>query len=100
MLADEPVASLDPATATRVLALIHDICKSDGIPTIISLHQVDLSRQFADRVIGLADGNVVYDGPGSELNDAVLTKIYDNTADQGDETQDAGENLQPNLAST
>jgi phosphonate transport system ATP-binding protein len=65
ILADEPVASLDPTTAERTLQLFHDICRSDGITAIVSLHQVELARRFADRVIGLSGGRVVFDGrPG------------------------------------
>ena len=76
LLADEPVASLDPATSVRVLGLIHSICKADGITAIISLHQVHLARQFADRVIGIGAGRVVFDGPPSQIDTAVLTAIY------------------------
>lgn len=61
LLADEPVASLDPNTAVRLLQSMHDICKSDGLTAVVSLHQVDLARQFADRIIGLKGGAVVFD---------------------------------------
>ena len=77
ILADEPVASLDPKTAHRVLGMLHEITKQDEIPTIVSLHQVDLAKAFADRIIGLNDGEVVFDGPPSELGDAALDRIYD-----------------------
>ncbi|WP_117104757.1 ATP-binding cassette domain-containing protein, partial [Klebsiella pneumoniae] len=50
ILADEPVASLDPATSVRVLGLLRDICKEDGITAIVSLHQLEYARRFADRV--------------------------------------------------
>jgi phosphonate transport system ATP-binding protein len=76
ILADEPVASLDPETAHRVLGMLHEITKQDEIPTIVSLHQVDLAKAFADRIIGLNDGEVVFDGPPSELKEAELDKIY------------------------
>lgn len=76
VLADEPVASLDPATAQRVLALIHDVCKSAGIAAVVSLHQVDLARQFADRVVGLSAGRVVFDGAPQALDAVVLHRIY------------------------
>jgi phosphonate transport system ATP-binding protein len=76
LLADEPVASLDPATAARVLSLIHSICKADGIATVISLHQVDLAQRFADRVVGIAAGSVVFDGPAAMLDRAALARIY------------------------
>jgi phosphonate transport system ATP-binding protein len=76
ILADEPVASLDPAIAVRVLELIHRICREDGITAIVSLHQVELGRRFADRMIGLADGRVVFDGTARELNASMLQRIY------------------------
>lgn len=77
VLADEPVASLDPATSRKVLGLIHSICKSDGIGAIVSLHQVDLAEEFADRVLGISDGQIVFDGPAKDLSKNVLADIYD-----------------------
>ena len=76
MLADEPVASLDPATAQRVLALIHDVCRSAGIAAIVSLHQVDLARRYADRIVALASGRVVFDDTPSALDACALARIY------------------------
>jgi len=76
LLADEPVASLDPATAMHVLALIHDVCKADGIAAVVSLHQVALARHFADRVVALAGGRVLFDGAPGLLDEAALGRIY------------------------
>lgn len=76
LLADEPVASLDPATAERLLALMHDICKSDGLSAVVSLHQVEFARRFADRIIGLADGAVIFDGTPEQLSDDVIARLY------------------------
>jgi len=76
ILADEPVASLDPVTARTVLEILHKICVDDKITTIVTLHQVELAREFADRVIGLSGGEVVFDGQPTELNDAAIKKIY------------------------
>ncbi|MCU6545681.1 phosphonate ABC transporter ATP-binding protein [Klebsiella pneumoniae] len=76
ILADEPVASLDPATSVRVLGLLRDICKEDGITVIVSLHQLEYARRFADRVVGLADSQIVFDAAPSELTDAQLERIY------------------------
>ena len=76
ILADEPVASLDPATSVRVLGLLRDICKEDGITAIVSLHQLEYARRFADRVVGLADSQIVFDAAPSELTDAQLEGIY------------------------
>ena len=81
ILADEPVASLDPATAARVLDLLRTICKADGITAVVSLHQVDLARGFADRVIGLQAGAVVFDGTPDQLCEASLERIYGSRTD-------------------
>lgn len=79
LLADEPVASLDPATSERLLALMRDICKSDGLTAVVSLHQVDFARQFADRIIGLAGGTVIFDGTPAQLSDDVVERLYGGT---------------------
>jgi phosphonate transport system ATP-binding protein len=76
ILADEPVASLDPASSERVLGMLRDICKQDNIPAVISLHQLEYARKFADRIIGLSNGLVVFDGPPGLLDDEALKKIY------------------------
>ncbi|MEI6162688.1 MAG: phosphonate ABC transporter ATP-binding protein, partial [Roseococcus sp.] len=76
ILADEPVASLDPATAERVLAQLHGICRDDGLTAIVSLHQLDLARRFADRIIGIAGGAVVFDGAPDALGGADIARIY------------------------
>lgn len=77
LIADEPVASLDPSTAHRVLTLLRTACKQDGITALVSLHQVDLARTFADRVIGMREGRIVFDGTPQHLNAAALDQIYD-----------------------
>ncbi|MEQ8265774.1 MAG: phosphonate ABC transporter ATP-binding protein [Parvibaculum sp.] len=76
ILADEPVASLDPATADKVLALLHRICREDGITAVVSLHQVELARRYADGIYGLAGGRIVFDGPAAELDAPMLDTIY------------------------
>lgn len=78
ILADEPVASLDPATADEVLDLIHSVSQEDGISAVVSLHQVDLARKYADRIIGLAGGRVVFDGRPEELTEAKVDELYRN----------------------
>lgn len=79
ILADEPVASLDPATSERVLRHLHDISKQDRIPAIVSLHQVDLAKTFADRIIGLSGGRIVFDGKPGALGEEALRGIYGDT---------------------
>lgn len=76
ILADEPVASLDPARSYQLLTLLREICRESGIATVVSLHQVGLARRFADRVIGLRHGTVVFDGPPGDLSGAALLSIY------------------------
>jgi phosphonate transport system ATP-binding protein len=76
ILADEPIASLDPATADRVLGLLHAICKADGITAVVSLHQLDFARRYADVIVGLAQGAVVFHGPANRLGAAEIRKIY------------------------
>jgi phosphonate transport system ATP-binding protein len=76
LLADEPIASLDPNTSLRLLQLLHDICKSDRLTAVISLHQVEFARQFADRIIGLKQGAVVFDGPPQALSERHVQELY------------------------
>lgn len=76
ILADEPVASLDPATSEKVLGLLRRICAEDGITAVLSLHQLDYARRFADRIIGLANAEVVFDGTAADLADHDLARIY------------------------
>jgi phosphonate transport system ATP-binding protein len=76
LLADEPVASLDPASALGVMSLIQDICKEDGLTTIVSLHQIELAQQFADRIVGLRAGAVTFDGTPQALSSAHIAALY------------------------
>jgi phosphonate transport system ATP-binding protein len=76
VLADEPVASLDPAAGEKVLADLHRICREDGITAVVSLHQVELARRFADHIIGLASGRIVFEGSASQLGKSILDQIY------------------------
>lgn len=76
VLADEPVASLDPETAVSVLSLLREICRQDGITVVVSLHQVDLARRFADRIVGLSAGRLVVDAPPGRIDAAQIDQIY------------------------
>ena len=96
ILADEPVASLDPATSRHVLDLLRTVCRQDGIPAIISLHQLDLAERFADRIIGLAEGRVVFDGPPTALGETDLVGIYGEIPDaETRTTEGTNEDVQP-----
>lgn len=77
VLADEPVASLDPKISRSILALLKEASREQGATVLCSLHQIDLGREFADRVIGMHGGRVVFDGGVDELTDEVLSVIYD-----------------------
>jgi phosphonate transport system ATP-binding protein len=76
ILADEPVASLDPLTTKQVMDDLKRINEEDGITTIVNLHFIDLARQYATRIIGLRAGEVVFDGPVEEATDEVFKQIY------------------------
>ena len=76
ILADEPVASLDPAAANQVLRQLLTISRQDGTPIVISLHQLDYARQFADRIIGLSNGMIVFDDAPEHLDETLVKQIY------------------------
>jgi len=98
ILADEPVASLDPATSRRVLSQLKRICEEDSIPAIVSLHQIDMARDFAHRIVGLRDGEVIFDASPDELQDFVLNRIYGDAQAAGEEPhQHAGDTTEPQM---
>jgi phosphonate transport system ATP-binding protein len=76
LLADEPTSSLDPKTSVEIMELIGGVCRSSGIPVMINMHDVELAKRFADRIIGMSGGKVVYDGSPAGLDDAMLKTIY------------------------
>ena len=76
MLADEPVASLDPITSRVVMSYLKKINTDLGITTIVNLHFLDLAKEFGDRLIGLRDGELVYDGKVADVSDKDFENIY------------------------
>ncbi len=76
ILADEPVASLDPASSHKVLSFLRQICREDGLGLLVSLHQVDLAMEYADRIIGMAQGKIVFDGNPQQLKSSGVEQIY------------------------
>ena len=76
ILADEPIASLDPLNAKIVMEALRDIHDRDGLTVVCNLHTLDTARQFCDRVIGMRAGHIVFDGPASELSQAAAREIY------------------------
>ena len=79
ILADEPVASLDPASADQVMGLLRGIARQHGLTVIVSLHQVELARRYADRIVGVSAGRIVFDGKSATLLPADLDRIYGTT---------------------
>ena len=81
VVADEPIASLDPASSRRVLNALSDINRRDGVTVIVSLHQVEYAMSYCPRTIALRNGEIVYDGPSTALTPQFLTELY------GDESE-------------
>ncbi|HVY33729.1 MAG TPA: phosphonate ABC transporter ATP-binding protein [Caulobacteraceae bacterium] len=76
VLADEPVASLDPVSARKVMALLSDLNRIDGLTVVVSLHQVEYALRYCSRVVALKAGKLVYDGPSLGLDRERLVEIY------------------------
>ena len=76
ILADEPIASLDPLNAKIVMEALRDIHDRDGLTVVCNLHTLDTARQFCDRVIGMRAGRIVFDGPASDLSQSAAREIY------------------------
>jgi phosphonate transport system ATP-binding protein len=76
LLADEPVASLDPELSLQVMSDLSRVAREDKVLTLINIHQVELARQFADRIVGLAQGVIVFDGAPEQMSDEVMDRVY------------------------
>jgi len=76
ILADEPVASLDPITANQIMKDFERINKSENITVVVNMHHVDLALKYANRVIGINNGEIIYDGPAGNITEDLLKKIY------------------------
>ncbi|MBR1146158.1 phosphonate ABC transporter ATP-binding protein [Bradyrhizobium sp. AUGA SZCCT0431] len=76
LLADEPIASLDVIMRAQIMELISDIARKDKITVIMSLHQIDVARRYADRVIALNQGEVCFDGPPAQLDEEAVARIF------------------------
>jgi phosphonate transport system ATP-binding protein len=76
ILADEPVASLDPVSARRVMEILRDLNRTDGLTLVVTLHQVDYALRYCDRVVALKAGRIVYDGSAEGLDKDRLIDIY------------------------
>ncbi|MEQ9123737.1 MAG: ATP-binding cassette domain-containing protein, partial [Alphaproteobacteria bacterium] len=89
ILADEPIASLDPANAQRVLDGLRRINHEDGITVVCNIHHLDTARRTFERIVGMADGRIVFDGRPGDLDDATARRIYGVSHDLDEWTVDA-----------
>ena len=76
LLVDEPTASLDPKTSRQIMRLITELCEENQLAAIINIHDVALAQMFSERIVGLREGSIVYDGSPDDLKPDVLTEIY------------------------
>lgn len=76
LLVDEPTASLDPKTSRQIMRLLVELAHERGTPALVNIHDVGLAQSFADRIIGLAEGKIVFDGTPQQVTAPVLTRIY------------------------
>ena len=76
ILADEPTSSLDPKTSVEIMELLDQVSREREVPVIVNIHNVDLARRFATRIIGMSAGQVVFDGPPDALQDTHLNEVY------------------------
>ncbi len=76
LLADEPTSSLDPKTSVEIMELLAGVGRAREIPVLINMHDVELAKRFADRVVGMSGGRVIFDGAPVYLTDAILKQIY------------------------
>lgn len=83
LLADEPVASVDPSNSHNILSLLRDLCKEKNVAVLCSLHQVDLALQFSDRIVGFSGGNLILNESTSNLDTDSLHNVYDKTGTSG-----------------
>jgi phosphonate transport system ATP-binding protein len=76
ILADEPTSSLDPKTSVEIMEILSGLAAERNLPVIVNIHNVELARRFAARIVGMTGGSVVYDGPPSGLTESHLNHIY------------------------
>lgn len=88
ILADEPIASLDPESSRRVMETLARINAEDGVTVVVSLHQVDFALRYCRRTVALKAGRVVYDGPSAALTPALLRDLYGSEAEEFEGLED------------
>lgn len=94
LLADEPIASLDPLNAKIVMEALRTINRQDGITVICNLHTLDTARRYCDRIIGMQSGQVVFDGTPAELSNRVAREIYGAEAEEAFDESSTSTSLQ------
>ena len=82
VLADEPIASLDPESSRRVMELLQSLNEDHGLTVVVSLHQIDIAMKYCARTVALRNGCVVYDGPSAHLTPALLRDLYGAAAEE------------------
>ncbi len=97
ILADEPVASLDPKTSRTVLTYLKQASQDLGITVICNLHQVDYAKEFGERIVGVSAGRIVFDGPPDQLTDEILHKIYPSGEEEDEISDDASVTMRQGL---
>lgn len=85
LLADEPTSSLDPETSHAVMDLLTEIAGDEGVPVLFNIHEVPLAREYADRIIGLSGGQLVFDGQPAALDEDAMNRIYRNGQEETDQ---------------
>ncbi len=76
LLVDDPTANLDPKTSRQIIRLIVDLAHERGVPALVNMHDVTLAQSCSDRILGLRDGEIIFDGAGGDVTAEVLTEIY------------------------
>lgn len=87
VLADEPIASLDPEASRRVMALLAEINRDLGVTVVVCLHQVEYALRFCPRVIALREGRIVFDGASKNIDPALLAEVYGSELEAGDKLE-------------
>lgn len=87
VLADEPIASLDPEASRRVMALLAEINRDLGVTVVVCLHQVEYALRFCPRVIALREGRTLFDGPSKNIDPALLAEVYGSELEAGAELE-------------
>jgi phosphonate transport system ATP-binding protein len=76
ILADEPIASLDPSRSREIMALLTQLCAGPGRALVVSLHDLEIAREWCDRIVGLRQGRICFDCPTAELTEKQITALY------------------------